>query len=260
VVRPFIGPGLLLTVVALGAGALGCTEEDYGPVRNPGGGGGGNGTGQGGDARQLDAAGSDGGFGEVSGLICVVTDLRLPDACPTGLTQVGVAVAVRGTSVTATSGSDGRFTVAASGATAVLDAAAGSTTPEPAIVPVAGSGPLVHTPVVTQVAWAQVLGGLGKGVPDGGGAIVAYVDDTSGPGSGVAFEFATGSSIAPFYDSGTAFVQGGGTGAAGVALFVDVPEGNAALVGVAPDQRVARATVPVVADAITFVRLRLVMP
>ncbi len=251
-----------MLLAALALGAAGCpASDDDGPFR-PGGGGGGGGSNHGGDARQLDAPGGDGG-GNVNGLICVVTDLRAPDACPVTSTRVGVTVAVTGTSTTTTSGSDGRFTVAASSSVAILDVAAQSATLERSTVPVTVSGALIHAPVVTQTAWEQVLASLGPVVPDGGGAIVLYVDDTSGSASDVTFSAVSGSSLAPFYDDGsaTSWTQLGGTGVAGVALFVDVPAGSATLDGAAPDLRVARLSgVPVVADAITFVRVRLAPP
>ncbi len=246
------------------AGALGgcIAEEDHGPFRPGGGGGTGGGSNQGGDARLADAAGTDGGGG-VSGLVCVVTDLRAPDACPAVASRAGVTIAVTGTTTTTTSDTDGRFAVALSGGIAVLGVAAGSATLERSRVPVAATTALVHTPVVTRPAWAAVLGALGVSVPDGGGVIALYVDDTAGPAAGVTFAAVAGSSIAPFYDDGgaLAWTQLGGTGVAGVALFVDVPVGNVTLDGAAADQRVARLTgVPVVADEITFVRVRLAAP
>ena len=248
-------------VLVVGAVLGACAAEDEGPFRPGGGGGNGGGSNHGGDARLVDAPAGDGG-GDLSGLICVVTDLRVPDACPTVASQAGVTVSIRGTSTTTTSGSDGRYTLAVSASQVTLDAAAGSATHEPSLVPVTVSGSLVPTPVVTQAAYAAVIGSLGTVVPDGGGTIVAYIEDGTSPATGVAFATIAGSSLAPFYDNGsaTSWQQGGGTGAAGVALFVDVPAGSVAIDGVAGDLRVARATVPVAVDTITFVRVGLAAP
>lgn len=254
---------VLPLAIAVAAGLSACVaEEDHGPFRPGGGGGTGGGSSQGGDARPIDAPADDGDGGSaLTGRICVVTDLRAPDACPVVASRAGVTVSLVGSSATTTSASDGGFTLPVSASAVVLDAAAGSPTFERSIVP-ATVGGVVDTPVVTQAAYAAVLGSLGTVVPDGGGAVVAYVVDGASPATGVAFATIAGSSLAPFYDNGsaTAWTQSGGTGAAGVALLVDVPAGSVQLDGTAPDARVARATVPVVADAITFVEIALAAP
>lgn len=247
---------ILVLSAAVGACAGG---DDEGPFR-PGGGGGG-GSSQGGDARQIDAPSGDGG-GQLSGLICSVSDLRVPEACPSVASQAGVTVAVVGTAASTMSGSDGSFTLPVLSTTVTLEAGAGSTTFERSYVPVTVTGSLVPTPVVTQAAFAAAIDSLPTAVPDGGGTVVAYVVDGASPVVGVSFATIAGSSLAPFYDNGsdTSWVQGGGTGAAGVVLFVDVPAGSVTLDGVAADTRVARATVPVAVDTVTFVNLSLVAP
>lgn len=237
----------------------GCAEEDHGPFRPPGGHGGG-GSSQGGDAAVTDADGDAGGL--LRGRVCIVTDLRVPDACPNVTEQAGVTVGVRGTAEVTTSGADGRFALPAAGDTLVLDVAPGSITLQRATVPVAVTAALVNAPVMTRAAWTAVEDTLGVVVPDGGGMVAVYVEDGGAPVAGVTFATAAGSSVAPFYDDGAAlaWTQQGGTGAAGVALLVDVPAGTATLDGVTPDLRVARFTVPVVTDAITFVRVGLAAP
>lgn len=252
---------LTAAVVVLVAGG-GCVDDDRSglPVRPPGSGG--PGSGQGGDARLLDAPSGDGGVA-LNGLICVVTDLRSPDVCPAVPARGGVSVTVTGTSDGTTSDAEGRFTLPVSGAVAVLDVAGDSATLERSTIPVGVNGALVHAPVIGVGDWADVLASLDQAVPDGGGAIVVYVSDGGAAATGVSFATVAGSSIAPYYDGGgpLTWVQGGGTGAAGVALFVDVPAGTVTLDGVAPDLRVVSpATVPVVADAVTFVRTSLAAP
>lgn len=251
-------PVAIAVVAGLGACAA---EEDHGPFRPGGGGGTGGGSSYPGDARMTDAPADGDAGAELAGRICVVTDLRVPDECPAVASRAGVTVSIVGASASTTSAADGRFTLPVSSSAVVLDAASGSPTFERSLVP-AMVGGVVDTPVVTQAAYAAVLGALGPVVPDGGGAVVAYVVNGASPAIDVTFSTIAGSSLAPFYDNGgaTAWTQGGGTGAAGVALFVDVPAGSVLLDGVAPDARVARATVPVVADAITFVELALAAP
>lgn len=246
----------LTTAVSACAGS-----DDGGPFRPPGGGGGG-GSSHGGDARQIDAAMGDGG-GDLNGLICLVSDLRVPEACPTSVQQVGVPVAVRGTTTSAVSGSDGRFTLAVSATQVTLDAAASTANLQRSYVPVPVNGSLVPTPVMTTAAYNALIASLGTVVPDGGGTVVAYVSDGQSPATGVAFSTIAGSSLAPFYDDGsaTSWQQGGGTGAAGVALFVDVPAGTVAIDGAAADLRVAQlGGIPVAVDTITFVHVSLVPP
>ena len=70
-------------------------------------------------------------------------------------------------------------------------------------------------------------------MPDGGGTVVLYVKDGNSAALDVAFDAIAGSSLAPFYDDGgaTSWTQSGGTGAAGVALFVDVPAGSVTIDG-----------------------------
>ena len=255
---------VLLLAAASGLAGLGaCADEDSGGPWRPGGGGGG-----GGGVRppvdapaSEDAPAGDGGS-EVTGLICVVTDLRAPDACPTVASQAGVTVSIVDTAATTTSGADGRFTLPVSAASVVLDAGAGSATFERSLVPATVGGLVIETPVVTQAAYAAVIDSLTTVVPDGNGTVVVYVKDGTSPAPGVAFAMIAGSSVAPYYDDGgaTAWTQSGGTGAAGVALLVDVPAGNVTLDGVAADSRVAQASVPVLADAITFVEIALVAP
>src|SRR5688500_18803027 len=96
--------------VALGLAviaAAGCAAEDEWPVRPPGGG-----TGTGsqteGDAQTSDAGNGDAAAGVVNGLICVVSDLRQPDACPVTPARAGVAVRRAGTQIGVTSDTDGR--------------------------------------------------------------------------------------------------------------------------------------------------------
>ncbi len=249
-------PVRALAALWLLAGACVADDEDR-PVRPPGGGGGGGGGDAGGGGDGGVDGGGDGGTGVLNGVVCVVSDLRSPDACPAVPARAGVTVAVRGTATSAVSGADGRFTLVTPGDIVVLDAAGNSATLVRSLVPAVVGGVTVNTPVMGASDWADVLASLDQAVPDGGGAIAVYVRDGNAAAIGVTFDMVAGSSIAPYYDAGGAlsWSQGGGTGSAGVTLLVDVPPGSVTLEAVAPDQRtVTIAAVPVVADGITFVR------
>jgi hypothetical protein len=251
---------LAIAIAGLGACAGNADDAPYRP-----GGGGGGGTSHGGDAGVRDAAGDGdgGGGGTLNGVICVVSSLLAPEACGSGTEQSGVTVAVLGGSASTVSGTNGQFSLAVTGSSVVIDAADGSATLEHVYVPVTVSDSTVSTPVVTTAAFNAAINSLTTVVPDGGGTVVAYVDDGTSPGVGVAFSTIAGSSVAPWYDDGsnTSWQQGTGTGVAGVALFVNVPVGTVSIDGTAPDSRVAqRSGIPVAADTVTFVRVALVTP
>lgn len=255
-----------LSVLAGACAAGGCVADDVDrPVRPPGGGpgGGGGGDAGGGGDGGVDGGGDGGGSGTLNGVVCVVSDLRSPDACPAVPARAGVTVAVRGTATSAVSGADGRFTLMTPGDIVVLDVAGDSAALVQSLVPAVVGGATVNAPVIGTGDWADVLASLDQAVPDGGGAIAVYVRDGNAAAVGVTFDMVAGSSIAPYYDAGGAlsWAQGTGTGAAGVALLVDVPPGTVSISGVAPDQRtVAEVGVPVVAGGITFVRGALATP
>jgi hypothetical protein len=120
----------------------------------------------------------------------------------------------------------------------------------------AGSA-VVHLPVVTATTWSAVGNAIGVTATDGTGSIVVYVEDAAGPAAGAVFDPIAGAIIAPFYDAGGALVwrQDQGTGAAGVALFRDVPPGTHNLAANHTDARSLRVTgVSVGPDRVTVVR------
>lgn len=279
-------------IVAATGAAAGCgAEEDDRPVRNPGGlggtggmtGGATDGGGTTGDSGLVDGSGGgdgmgtdtdgggsndggsmgDGGVMSLTGQVCIVSDLRQPDACPAVANRAGVTVRVRGTGASAVSGADGRFAIAASGAV-VLELAEGAVLLESAVVPAAAATPLVNAPVISSQDWQAVLDAIGQVQPDDAGAIVLYVEDAGGAAvSGATMDGVAGSTVVPHYDDGAALAwrTAGGTGTQGVALFLDVAPGTVTLNGLAPGPLpVTLAGVPVIADAITFVRVRLAAP
>lgn len=283
---------LMAAAVVAAAGAVaGCGgDEDDRPWRNPGGFGGnggntggnpdgGGGLGDGGiddggggtdgTGTETDGGGSndagpmdtDGGVMSLTGQVCVVSDLRQPDACPAVASRIGVTVQVRGTADMAVSGADGRFELAATGAVVLELGALGL---ERSVVPAAPATPLVNAPVISSQDWQAVLDAIAQVQPDDAGAIVLYVEDAGGAAvSGATMDPIAGSTVVPHYDDGGALAwrTAGGTGAQGVVLFLDVSPGTVTLDGVAPGPRpVTLAGVPVVADTITFVRVRLAAP
>lgn len=241
-------------VFSIAAAAACAGSGDDWVVRPPGGG---TGVGiPGVDAMPRDAPGGDGG-GDLHGLVCVVADLRAPDACPAVTTASGVAVRQLGDTAGTTSDASGRFTLAVASGTVILDVAVGSAALTRSVVPVANDGSLVQAPVPTQAAWAATVAATGGVVAAGDGAIAVYVDTSAGgAASGVTFDLPPGASNGPFYDrAGGAWDAGGGTGPAGVALILDLAPGTYALSGGdGAGHTVTLTGVPVAADAVTFVR------
>jgi hypothetical protein len=232
-------------------------EENDRPWQNPGGGGGG-----GGGPGRIDAAVPIDAPVALVGQICVVTDLRLPDACPEVAEQEGVTVGVSGTPETAISDGSGRFTLPATG-DVVLEAGAGSTTLLASRVPATVGGAVVNTPIARAQDFVELLDAIEQTQPDDTGVVLLYVADGDGPVNGVVMESIAGATVVPFYDAGArlTWVTDNGTGTQGAVLFLGVPPGDVSLAGMAPGNvAVAADGVPVDADAITFVRVRLAGP
>ncbi len=247
----------VLTLLAVPAVGCAAPDDDW-VVRPPGGGTGSNG--QQVDAARPDAGDLDGGTGDLTGVVCVVADLRAPDACPAIAAAAGVLVRRLGDATGATSDASGRFTLTAPGAVVILDVGSGAAALTPALVPVDNDGAVVHAPVPTRAAWAATVAATGAVVAPGNGSIALYVDTSAGtPAAGVALDLPAGGATGPFYDrSAGAWTAGGGTGPAGVALVIDLPPGGYQLEGGdGAGHLVSLGPVPVAADALTFVRATL---
>lgn len=232
----------------------GAPEDDW-VVRPPGGGTGGTGVTI--DATpSLDAASDDGGVG-LTGLVCVVTDLRIPEECPIGPAATGVLVRRAGDTTGATSTADARFTLAVTDPVVILDVASDSTTLQPSIVPVDNDGRLVHAPVPTSAAWSATVASLSVTIAPGNGSIAIYTDTAVGAhAAGVTFALPVGAISGPFYDGAdaTSWTTGGGTGLLGATLLVDLPPGTYAVDGNQGARLVSITGIPVGGDAVTFVR------
>jgi hypothetical protein len=249
---------IALTMLPLVAAVACAAPDDDWVVRPPGGGTGS--SGQQVDAARPDGGDLDGGTGDLTGVVCVVADLRAPDACPAVAAAAGVLVRALGDPTGATSDASGRFTLAAAGAVVILDVGSGAATLTRAVVPVANAGAVVHAPVPTRAAWDATVAATGTVVAPGNGAIALYVDTSVGtPAAGVTLDLPAGGVTGPFYDrSGGAWTAGGGTGPAGVALVLDLPPGSYQLDGGdGAGHTVSLSGVPVAADALTFIRGRL---
>ena len=243
-------------VVLLGL-MVGCTAADDGDwvVRPPG-----NGTGGGGgtvDAGVADADG-DGGTGLV-GHVCVVTAMENPRACATGAVQSGVAVRRVGDPSGTTTDADGRFTLAVAGSIVVLEVARGAASLQPSVVPVSNDGTEVVAPVPTVAEWTATLQAAATTVTPGNGSIALYVDTAVGAAAmGVRFDLPASGIAGPFYDDGTGWTAGVGTGTRGAVLFTDLADGTYTLEGRDADNNtISIVGVPVVPDRVTFVRRRL---
>lgn len=255
-----------LVIAALsGLVVAGCAGDDGNwVVRPPGGPGGPGGTGTTIDAAQpIDADGDargDGGGDGLRGQICVVTDLRAPDACPAVTSAAGVLVRRAGDATGDTSDAAGRFTLDVAGADIVLDVASGSQLLQPSIVPVLSDGTIVHAPVPTASAWSATVAALPATVAPGAGSIAVYTVTAAGtPAAGVIYELPEGAPRSPFYDGtgATPWTTGGGTGPTGTTLIVDLPPGTYVLEANQGAAQITPLAVPVYADAVTFVRARL---
>lgn len=236
------------------AAVVGCAEEEPWVVRPPGGG---TGSGTAGPDAGVDAA-SDGGLpAAVAGRVCVTTDLRRPGTCPAVAAAAGVAVRELGAAAGTTSAPDGSFTVTLSGARREVELAVGSTSLVRAVVaaPAFTSGARLSAPVVTVDAWSQTLLATGIQIATGNGAIAVYVvraDGVADQGAGI--DLPGAASVGPFYDRDGAWAaDAAGTGAAGVALILDLPPGDYALTGRDSAGRdFTVAPVSVVAGAVSF--------
>lgn len=224
--RRFVCPAVLA------AALFGCAAEEPWVVRPPGGG---TGSGTAGLDAGLDAGGDGGLPAAVAGRVCVTTDLRRPLTCPAVAAAAGVAVRELGAATGTTSAADGSFSVTLTGARREVELAAGSTSLVRAVVaaPAFTTAQRLSAPAVTVDAWNQTLLATGIQLATGNGALALYVlraDGVADQGAGV--DLPGAASVGPFYDRDGAWAaDAAGTGAAGVALLLDLPPGDYALTG-----------------------------
>jgi hypothetical protein len=218
--------------------AAGCVAKDDRPLQG-GGGHGGSGTGASPDAS---VAQGDGGS-EITGTVCVVTDLRSPFACPAVASAQNVVVAEVGGNSTV-SDAAGDFTLDTNSSAPLLEL--GSSPGDGLLTTrfVAQSSP-VDAPVIDETTWENALVTLNTTQTTG--AMLIYVIDTSGPVSGATVSFAgtaqQGARI--YYDDGAGGFDPNAvaTGAGGLALVLDV---GAAEMRADQGTKTASANVPTV--------------
>ena len=250
-------PITALAAASLLTGAA-CTSDDSDWVVRPPGGGSGSNTG--GPDGGVDGGPTNDAGTMLTGQVCVVTDLRRPDACPVTTTAAGVLVRRLGQLTGTDSNATGAFTLAVTDPVELLEVAAGSTELVPSLVPVRNDGAVVHVPTATRVAYEDALGDVGATVTTGNGSIALYVETAAGlPATGVVFTQPEGGALPPFYDlvGAQAWAAGGGTGPAGAVLFVNLPPATYALTGLAPGGAVLNPGVQVISDSVTFVTVAL---
>ncbi|MBA3461139.1 MAG: hypothetical protein H0T46_14335, partial [Deltaproteobacteria bacterium] len=195
----------------------GCkSADDYPPLGGGGGGGGG------GFGTMVDAPGADTGGGDgtmVTGRVCLIADLRTPNACAaTGAANITVQL---GTETTMTA-DDGMFSVMASGGTNLVWRVSGSGLVS-STVPRSTSNNL---PIITADLYNDILGANGVILNSGEGSLVLYASQGGAPLMGAAVTVAPAATYLPMRDTGDplTWVQGG-TGGAGVSWTPGVTVG-----------------------------------
>jgi hypothetical protein len=212
--------------LALGLAVAGCSGSDR-PMRPGGGSNGGN------DQPDAGEGVDSGGGGQVTGTICPIADLRFPTDCRPGNLE-GVRVAVRGTTISATTGAAGTFSLdltGVAGDSPVLVVAEDSDLYHPSLLRIAldsdGSASF-DAPVVTEANYAALVAALDVSEPDDHGALALYLyaDDTRAVGAVVTAP--EGTVNAPLYDTAdqTVWLPGTGTGANGASLIFGIPVGT----------------------------------
>lgn len=234
-----------LVLAAMAACVPASDNGDY-PPRGGGVGGGSGGSGSGSGTAD---AGTDGGSSV--GRVCLTTDLRKPEVCAaTG--AAGIAVK-RGT-VTMTTAADGTFALPPSSERG--DYLASRTDLVTAVVPYV-AGAQVIIPMVATTTWNQLRQDNSMILIDGQGSLLVAAVRPNGLYKAqvvVSTEPATTSGV--FYDTTNVQLWGReATGALGVALATGLPAGVANVAGIAANGSRSLPQVPIVENAITFVRL-----
>lgn len=252
----FTRTALALALIAAG-GCSSSDDDDAYPI-HPGGGTAPGGSTPGDPGNPPIDASLDAGPGARTGRVCLITDLRVLDACAsTGAGGLLVtAVRASGTNPTATTSANGEFRFDPLPVdTQRLRVTTGTATTA-VFTSVKKSAVNVVIPVMTEEAYTALSATEGDAtVTDGQGAVVAA---TGTPG-------ATGSSVpeagpGPRYDgdaAGTWDDDLSGAGAKGLVWFPGLTTGTVSITVVAPDA--GTATLPVLVEdrAITFIDARL---
>lgn len=235
-----------LVLGAMAACVPASDNSGYPPLGGGVGGGGSGGSGGGGGSAD---GGTDGGSGV--GRVCLTSDLRKPEVCAaTG--AAGIAVK-RGT-VTVTTAADGTFSLPP--ASERGDYLASRTDLVTAVVPYV-AGAQVIIPMVATATWNQLRLDNNMILIDGQGSLLVAAVRPNGLYKSqvvVSTEPATTSGV--FYDTTSVQLWGReATGSLGVALVTGLPAGVANVAGIAVNGSRSLPQVPIVENALTFVRL-----
>jgi hypothetical protein len=207
--------------------AAACSGDGDRPV-GPGGGVGGNGSGA------VDGGGADAlGQGTIEGRLCLVSDLRLHDQCPslTGLGGIKIENAITG--ATTTSDDNGNFTLpAAQGNYTQIRVAYDDEAYRDVLVPIGlvdGRASGVQLPLVPALVWQDLIFVIGMNEPEATASLAAYfvrIDNLDASVAGVTITVPQGTAGVPVYDGPGGpfdFTPGGGTGQRGAAILLGIP-------------------------------------
>jgi hypothetical protein len=213
--------------------------------------------------------GTDGGSGNLTGTVCVLSDLRSPSTC---IASGGRHITIEETRAAADANLDGSFAISLVGINDVATIAVvdGTTVGQsvPTIVQLSGAvlasarANGVALPVVREETFEQVAFSAGAPSSVTRGAILAWVLDGSGKAVAGASATRITGSTGPLYDDGGAAGLGDGvmTGPFGTVAFLDLPPGPAKLAIAAPTTSSLAAdtfTLPVRGGAVTAAALQL---
>jgi hypothetical protein len=244
----------LAAMLMSGCLVVGCKAEDDYPLQpnDP------NGMGMprpGPDARSADDGGVE---GAIRGKVCVVPDLRQPEACAaTG--SKGVVVREAGTTTQTVSGEGGTFELkVAARDVAILEVGVENSALVPSLVPLAVGSARAQAPVPRRAEYEAALEGLTGLPPNGSGTLALYFLKRDGnPLAGVVVDAPEGSINAPLYDvsgSSQQWASGGATGPYAASLVVGVPAGTVVVGATGPGGENLGASGVRIADGhVTFV-------
>jgi hypothetical protein len=247
---------ILAGVVALAIGALaGCPAGDDDYTQVPGG--------PGGPGEPVirdaspDGPPDGGGATSVTSRVCILTDIRVPTACPR--VAANVDVREQGTGNQTTTRNDGTFALPVSGTgVVVVEIGVGTGSLVPSLVPVTLGAVPATLPIASGTEYRGLVNRLGAAPSEGAGDVVVYYLGASNlalPGVAAA---AAGAINPPYYDiAGSAqFDDVGATGAFGAALLVTLPEGTNQIAATAEDDSDLSLNAPVAEGHLTFATAR----
>ncbi len=198
----------------------------------------------------------------ITGTLCLVTDLRSPEACPSS-DMSGALVTEQGTSNQTTASADGSFTLILDTTTAdraVLEVSGSGL--HPSLFPVsldAGGASGVIVPAVDATTWSSLVSALIGTEPDQSGSVALYLTENGEPAVGATVYQPDTTTYAPFYENGGSYswIQYTTTGASGAALLFGVITADSTIsIDVDNSAGTAYQTVgniPIATDTTTFV-------